>query len=306
MTFIYIQQGISSQWWNSPAIWVTAQGDPSTGPKVASPVVGKPYTVWVEVQNPFLQEYNGGWNLFVCWGIPFTGTMATVTSEQILNGNMSSGGSPQGLPIAVGSIPAATPTSLGTAALQAATTWIPSLENGGHECLLAALYNEQFIATVGTSVLLDGDLRWNYALDITVAQHNLTVVQSTGGMRHLPPYHFQVWNSSNEARDFEVAAWQAPLSGIEPFLSGIKGGRAAVFDSLGKVEHLGLVAGAKTDQAQLEKAPDRMRVRIPPRSSHPFTLGIGLSKGNALINVAQSLDGRIVGGLSVLAMAEAK
>lgn len=300
---LYIQQGTAPQWWNSPAIWVTAQGDPSTGAKVASPVVGKPYTVWVEVQNFFDEPYTGGWNLFVCWGIPFTGTMPSVTIGQILNGNMSSGGFPQGAPI-VGSIPKGTPTSPGIAVLQAATTWIPLLENGGHECLLAAVYDEQDIGAPATSMLLDGDATWSSTL--SVAQHNFSVVQLTGGMRHFPPYHFQVWNKSDEARDFEVAAWQAPLKGIEPLLSGVKGGRAAVYDNPGKVERLGLVAGAKADAAQLEKAPGRTRVRIPPRSSHPFTLGISLSKGNALINVTQSLDGRIVGGLSVLAMAEAR
>ena len=39
---LYIQQGPSPTWWNSPAIWVTARGDPSTGPKVISPIVGRP------------------------------------------------------------------------------------------------------------------------------------------------------------------------------------------------------------------------------------------------------------------------
>ena len=46
---LYIQQGLSPTWWLSPAIWLTAQGDPSTGPQVANPIVGKPYTVWVEI-----------------------------------------------------------------------------------------------------------------------------------------------------------------------------------------------------------------------------------------------------------------
>jgi len=138
---LYIQQGPSPNWWLSPAIWVTAQGDPSTGPKVANPIAGKPYTVWVEVQNLYLEPYSGGWNLFVCWGIPFTGTLPSVNIGQILNGSMTSAG-PQGAPIAAGTIPAATASWPGIAVLKAATTWIPSLENGGHECLLAAVYDE--------------------------------------------------------------------------------------------------------------------------------------------------------------------
>ena len=92
---LYIQQGPSPTWWNSPAIWLTAQGDPSTGPKVISPIVGKPYTVWVEIQNFYMEADTGGWNLFVCWGIPFTGTLPSVNIGQILNGAMTSAG-PQG------------------------------------------------------------------------------------------------------------------------------------------------------------------------------------------------------------------
>jgi hypothetical protein len=298
---LYIQQGPSPNWWLSPAIWVTAQGDPSTGPKVANPIAGKPYTVWVEVQNLYLEPYSGGWNLFVCWGIPFTGTLPSVNIGQILNGSMTSAG-PQGAPIAAGTIPAATASSPGIAVLKAATTWIPSLENGGHECLLAAVYDEQAIGGLATSALLDGDAAWTQV--DSVAQHNLSVVRSTGGMRHFP-YHFEVWNNADQARDFEVVAWQAPLKGIEAFLPGVQGGKT-VLERPSKVDRLGIVAGAKADAAELEKAPSHAAVKIPPRSSHPFALGISLSKGNALIHVTQSQDRRIVGGLSVLAMAEAK
>ncbi len=297
---LYIQQGPSPTWWLSPAIWVTAQGDPSTGPKVVNPVAGKPYTVWVEVQNLYPEAYTGGWDLFVCWGVPFTGTLPSVNIGQILNGSMTSAG-PQGAPI-TGTIPAATTTSPGIAVLQAATTWIPSLENGGHECLLAAVYDEQAIGGLATSTLLDGDAPWTQV--DSVAQHNLSVVRSTGGMRHLP-YHFEVWNHADQARDFIVAAWQAPLKGIETFLPGVRGGQT-VNERPGKVERLGIIAGAKANAAELEKAASHARVKIPPRGSHPFTLAISLSRGNALIHVTQSLDRRIVGGLSVLAMAEAK
>jgi hypothetical protein len=291
---LYIQQGPNPTWWLSPAIWLTAQGDPSTGPKVATPVVGKAYTVWVEVQNLYPEAYTGGWNLFVCWGIPFTGTLPSVTIGQILNGAMTSSG-PQGAPI-TGAIPAGSATTL-----QAATTWTPSLENGGHECLLAAVYDEQDVGGIATSALLDGDATWSQTL--SVAQHNFGVVQMPGGMRHFP-YHFEVWNNADQARDFEVAAWQAPLKGIGTLLPGVPGART-VLDRPGKVARLGIV-GAKADATVLEKAPPQTRVRIPPRSAHPFTLGINLSSGNALIHVTQSLDKRVVGGLSVLAMAEAK
>lgn len=47
-------------------------------------------------------------------------------------------------------------------------------------------------------------------------------------------------------------------------------------------------------------------VEIAPRSCRAFTLGGSLQQGNALIHVAQSLDERVVGGLSVLLMAVEK
>src|SRR5271163_5039344 len=169
---LYIQQGPNPTWWLSPAIWVTAQGDPSTGPKVLSPIVGKPYTVWVEIQNFYMEADTGGWNLFVCWGIPFTGTLPSVNIGQILNGAMTSAG-PQGAPITV-TIPGGTLTSPGIVTLPAATTWTPTLENGGHECLVAAVYDEQDIGGLPASILLDGDATWSQSY--SVAQHNLGVV----------------------------------------------------------------------------------------------------------------------------------
>jgi hypothetical protein len=119
-------------------------------------------------------------------------------------------------------------------------------------------------------------------------------------------YPFQVCNGADDEREFVVAAWQAPLKQIANFLPSMPGGRT-VLERPGKVNHLGVVASAKVDPAELEKAPASLaRVKVPRRGVRPFTLGVILEKGNALIHVTQSLDGRVVGGLSVLAMAEEK
>ena len=45
---------------------------------------------------------------------------------------------------------------------------------------------------------------------------------------------------------------------------------------------------------------------FPPRCCHPFTLTGILQTGNALIHVTQTQDKRVVGGISVLAMADEK
>jgi hypothetical protein len=255
---LYIQKGPSPTWWNSPAIWVTAQGDPSTGPKVISPIVGKPYTVWVEIQNFYPEADTSGWNLFVCWGTPFTGTLPSVNIGQILNGGVTSAG-PQGAPITV-TIPGGTLTSPGIVTLPAATTWTPTLANGGHECLVAAVYNEQAIGGLPTSILLDGDATWNQSY--SVAQHNLSVVVIGMMMKNIVQYPFQVWNAADDDREFTIEAWQAPLSQIAHFLAGAQGGRN-VLENPGKVNRLRLLASDKAESTELEKAPARLRSESP-------------------------------------------
>jgi hypothetical protein len=123
--------------------------------------------------------------------------------------------------------------------------------------------------------------------------------------RHLIKYAFQVCNGADEERGFVVSARQAPLEEIEAFLPSVPGGRA-VLDKPGKVERLGIVATADPSAAELERAPAELSVTIARHSCRRFTLGGVLAEGNALINVTQSRDQRVVGGLSVLAMAEEK
>ena len=132
---------------------------------------------------------------------------------------------------------------------------------------------------------------------------------STGSHKAKRPrfdYAFQVCNGADDERRFVVAARQAPLSEIAAFLPGVPGGRT-VIDRPGKVEGLGIVASDHSDPAELEAAAAVLSpVKIAPRSCRAFTLGGSLQKGNALIHVTQSLDERVVGGLSVLVMAEEK
>ncbi len=139
----------------------------------------------------------------------------------------------------------------------------------------------------------------------SIAQHNLGVLPVGSSKRHLIRYAFQVCNGAGEERDFVVSARQAPLEGIEAFLPGMPGGRA-ILDSPGKAERLGIVASADPSAAELERAPAELTVKIARRSCRRFTLVGALPEGNALINVTQSRDERVVGGLSVLAMAEEK
>jgi len=291
---LFIQQGSSPDWWLSPAIWVTTVSDTTT--KVTNPIAGEKYTVWVQVQNKYPDPVDSGWNLFVCWTIPTAGDLkvSSITSGQILNGFLSSAG-PQGSAIGV-PIPGGS-----TVNLQAATTWTPSYENHGHECLIAMAYAEQAIGGLPVTVL-QGNAPWTDVY--TIAQHNLAVLPAVHKMGKRFQYPFLVCNAAHQEHGYVITARQAPLSEIAEFLPGIRGGRR-VIDHPGKVEHLGIVPSRHPDPTTLQAARATLSShRIPGDSCQEFTLGGSLSEGNALIHVTQSLDGRVVGGLSVLVMSE--
>lgn len=295
---LYIQPG-SPHWWLSPAIWVTPVGDPTT--KVTNPVAGQDYTVWVQVENKYSAPVDGGWNLFVCWAIPTAGDIlvSSIASEQILNGVISMAG-PQGLPITI-PIPGggATPAVV---TLQAATTWTPSYDqnHNGHECLIAMAYLEQ--ATGLPVSTLNGDAPWQQTYSI--AQHNLGVLPARRHLKHLFHYPFQICNAEPEERGFVVEVTQAPLSEIAAFLPGVSDGRK-LLDRPGKAEHLGLLPGTHADPAESHASSATLStVNVAPRSCRAFTLTGRLAEGNALIHVTQRLDERVIGGLSVLVMAE--
>jgi hypothetical protein len=283
---LYIEQGPALTWWLSPAIWVTPVAGPFAAPGV-TPIAGDSYDVFVKVQNPYSAAVND-WYLLVCWVIPTVGPIPLPPTSQFLNGL------PFGSPL--GSFAANS-----TRNVQTSATWTPAFVNGGHECLIAVAYDPT-IGAPGAS--LNGDEVPNEALSI--AQHNLGVLPVGSHHKHQFRYSFQVCNGAAEERRFVVAARQAPLSEIAAFLPGVPGGRT-VIDHPGKVEGLGIVASHDPDAKELEGANEVLpRIEIGPRSCRAFTLGGSLNRGNALIHVTQSLDERVIGGLSVLVMAEAK
>jgi hypothetical protein len=271
----------SPQWWLSADIWVTLAGDPTTAPGVGNPVAGATYNVSVRVHDNYSDPVDSGWNLFVCWVIPTIGSIPIPPAAQILN---------------KGAITVAVPP-MSLVQLETATTWTPSFVNGGHECLIAMAYNEQAVGFPVTSLNGNAPDTATYS----IAQKNLGVVQV--GTHPKAPFHyaFQACNSANVEGKFVITAQQAPLSDIATFLPGMPGGRS-IADKPGKIANLGItasgVAGSKAATAVLSSVP------IAPHSCQPFTLSGVLEEGNALVHVTQSLDGRVVGGLSVLVLTE--
>ena len=201
---LYIQQGPSPTWWNSPAIWLTAQGDPSTGPKVISPIVGKPYTVWVEI----LELLYGGRH----WRLEFVRVLGNSFHRNAAIGQYRA--NPQWRHDLSRPARAADHRHHPWRDFDVARDrYSPSgdnldadPQNGGHECLVAAVYDEQDIGGLPTSILLDGDATWNQSY--SVAQHNLSVIAISMMMGNIVKYPFQVWNAADDDREFTVEAWQ--------------------------------------------------------------------------------------------------
>ena len=287
MSGLVIRHG-SPNWWLSPDIWVANHPSTNTSPPVANPVAGQKYDVWVRVKNPTNQTIGSQtlwWNMQAVWAIPTAGPIPLPTSAA---NNIE-------LPTIFG-IPAGQSVDF-----KSLSPWIPVYENGGHECLVA--WTNASNIPYPNQPYLDGDAgpgdNW------TIAQHNLGVLKAGSSKRHLIKYAFQVCNSADEERGFIVAARQAPLEEIEAFLPGVPGGRA-ILDKPGKVERLGIIASADPSDAEIEPARAELTVKIARRSCRQFTLVGALREGNALINVTQTLDAKVTGGLSVLAMAEEK
>jgi hypothetical protein len=177
-------------------------------------------------------------------------------------------------------------------------TWTPVLKNHGHECLIAAAWTPE---GGFPSMNLDGNSPTTEVF--TIAQKNLGVVKGTKHMRRFQ-YAFQACNGADETRQFVITAQQGLLSDIDAFLPGMPGGQS-ILQRPGQVESLGIIESAQADAAQLDAATGVLSsVVIGPHSCQPFTLVGSLYEGNALIHVTESLGEEVVGGLSVLVLAE--
>jgi hypothetical protein len=287
MSGLVIRHG-SPNWWLSPDIWVASSPSTSSSPSVANPVAGQSYDVWVRVTNSTSETIGSQslpWELQAVWVIPTAGPIPLPTSAANTIQLPTIFGIPGGQ----------------SADFKSLAPWTPVYENGGHECLIA--WTNASNVAYPDQPYLDGDA--GPADWYSIAQHNLGVLPVGSSKRHLIKYAFQVCNGADEERGFVVAARQAPLEAIEAFLPSMPGGRA-ILDKPGKVERLGIVASADPSAAELEQARPELTVKIARQSCRRFTLVGTLPAGNALINVTQSRDEKVTGGLSVLAMAEGK
>lgn len=284
----------SKHWWLSPDIGVTPLADSNPKfPGVGHPVENDTYNVWVRLHDHGKAEVAAlTWNLWVCWVVPTAGGIEVESSKT----HFLFPGAPITVPVPTKG--PGIPVGGQMLGIDYNITWKPVRENHGHECLIALAYKFEKITPPKT---LDGN-----ATDteyFTIAQKNLGVLQGASHKRRFQ-YAFQACNGADEIRQFVIAAQQGPLSDIEAFLPGMPGGES-ILQKPGQVEGLGIIESAQPDPAQLDGATAVLpSVSIGPRSCQPFTLVGSLQEGNALIHVTESLGEEVVGGLSVLVLAE--
>jgi hypothetical protein len=287
MSSLVIDHG--NPWWLSPNVWAVPTSDPNEpSPGETSPVVNNQYFLVANVRNTSSSDVLNA-EVYFWWANPSLGILTTANANLVGTSSVSVAGNSSN-------------TSLELA------PWTPSFVNNGHECLIAAVVE----GGGAPPTILDGNN------DPTVAQHNLGVINIAGHMMGRFSYAFQVCNPSRIEQRFTIHAERAPIEQAGPFLASLRETRGGAVKGTRKgaeksVSH-GAAEGALTlgfVQAPCPQPPDYDHaqpvlddVRLAPFACTGFTLVGVLEKGEGLIHVSQRIGDRIIGGLSVLVLAE--
>jgi hypothetical protein len=270
-------------WWLSQSVWVALATTPGEGPPgEQNPVVGEQYLATATVNSLAATGVQNG-TVYFFWADPSL-SITTMNAH------------------AIGSSPV-TVNAGSSAPAQCTTPWVPSLlPNGsGHECLVAAVVEDTAPGQVGPPPAnLNGDT------DPTVGQHNLGVVTMSPHQQGQFIYPFQIFNGERVERAFEIVAEPAPLEEARPFLRGLPGGEG-ILKEPGKLGRFGIVTKPRPAPEECER-PERSvpDLKLGPHEKTWFSVVGALEGGAALIHVTQRLDGRVIGGLSVLVVPEVK
>lgn len=119
-------------------------------------------------------------------------------------------------------------------------------------------------------------------------------------------YAFEVCNTARVERSFTVAAEAARPADAARILKSL-GREASPGERYGNPEHLGFMRTHSAAPLELDaQRPVLEGVKLAPLSCTSFSLVGTLREGTSLIHVTQRFEERIVGGLSVLIVAEDK
>lgn len=261
-----IDKGVPN-WWLSPDLWVVPGNDPNGPP--GTPVAGQPAFMWARVHNV---GSDGVQNAVVrfWWANPGTNFDRT-TATQVGTSYVS---------LAAGE----------TQEALCLTPWTPSFVNGGHECILG----EAFENTLDP---LPPGPNFNAATDRHVAQRNLSVLLSSGKRRMTLP--FEVHNDQRQPATFTVALKAAEIESLDRRLIATLGEDVTQHLGKGTVHRLGLARTVCPDDDDIGDHVQQVELSGGERAG--FTAVVE-SSGTAFVHITQTIDDKVVGGLSVVAI----
>jgi hypothetical protein len=264
----------SPQWWLSPDIWVVPGNDPNGPP--GSPIAGKPAYLWAHVANTGDVAATGA-RIDFYWANP---------AMQIVVGTATQIGS------AYADIPAG-----GSQDVLCLVPWVPSIVNGGHECVLAVAHSSAEAPPLPDPLPQGFD--FNPPAHDEIAQLNVSVVLAAMEV----PLPLVI--TAHARTDKEVLV-KTELGGEldEKLLRqiGLEGFRPA---ANGAVE-VDLSREAACRPRDEEHRARELRVHVPRGTSTGVFVTIRAEnlerRAYQLVHVLESSGGRVLGGISFVAV----
>ncbi len=263
-----IQDG--SPWYLSPNIWTVPGNDPEGSPGM--PIVGQNCYMWARVRNTGSTAVTNAQVRFY-WANPSVGFDRN-TANFIGSSNVT---------LAAGE----------TRDVLCLTPWVPVFVNNGHECVLAEAFHP-------TADPLPASPAFNVPTDRHVAQRNLAVVMAFKSMNMMFSAVFSVCNPSRKEQAFRIYARPGRLEELKP-LAKHYDRETLPLQGEGEVAELGFVARPYPNEEEMQRAKEVVEgFTVAGKTCSGLSL-VGQLKGEAaLVHVIQEVDGKEVGGLSVL------
>lgn len=265
-----IQDG-SPHWYLSPDIWTVE--DPSDNSESA-PVAGTPFFLKAKVRNGGSNSVTNATVKFY-WANPSVGFNRN-TANYIGQSFVSLD------PNQVQDVLCLVP-------------WVPEYLNNGHECVLAEAYHQ--------NDPVSNPVSFNVPTDRHVAQRNLSVEMALNDMFHM---NFEIHNAFRVEQKFDVKAEQIGIKDISEFNHFIRLIKGKKEGSIKNLEFSDTLCFDNNLESIDYKNSTKKDISIDGFRTKHMALNGKISGDFVLINVSQSIDEKITGGLAVLIINDKK
>ncbi|SDR62406.1 hypothetical protein SAMN05444161_0410 [Rhizobiales bacterium GAS191] len=267
---LLIQDG-SPQWWMSQDIWVVPGSDPNGPP--GSPIAGKPAYLWALVANTGDTAANGA-RVDFYWANP---AMQIVVGVATLIGSAFVDLAPGAQQQALCLVP-----------------WVPSIVNGGHECVLAVAHSQAEASPLPDP--LPAGFDFNPPQYDEIAQRNLSVLAASA---RAVPRALTITAPNRADKTVRITAETGGrLSETLLAQLGLEGFRPAPKE----VVQVGLGREAVCGQRDMPVGTPEIELHVPKGTSAGVFASIhatGLAEDEYhLVHLVERSEDRVLGGLS--------